>query len=104
MLSANEYPFSVCCPQDAAHVIHFYYNNSIQQFRNMLRSSYFSVMQKLQKFIRWGENSEPVRAMILSGSLAAKGGTDDLSDYDIAIFGNNFSFIATDEWLKSISD
>src|SRR5689334_19099224 len=61
-------------------------------------------MQNLDKIIRWGKDSASVRAMILSGSLAGKGSTDELSDYDIAIFGNDFSFIETDDWLNNIQD
>jgi aminoglycoside 6-adenylyltransferase len=61
-------------------------------------------MQQLEKIIRWGQNTEDVRGMILSGSLASKSNTDELSDYDIAVFGNNFSFIKNDDWLKKIDE
>ena len=42
--------------------------------------------------------------MILSGSLTTKGKKDFLSDYDIAIYCQDFNFITTDEWLYDIQN
>jgi len=47
-------------------------------------------MQKLEKIINWANSKDEIRALILSGSLTAKGKKDELSDYDIAVFGKNF--------------
>src|SRR5437868_6894893 len=58
----------------------------------------------LSKIIQWADVRDNVRALILSGSLAGKGRRDELSDYDIAVYGNEFSFIADDKWLQEIDD
>ena len=57
----------------------------------------------IQDIIEWAEGKAAIQTLLLSGSLAGRGPTDHLSDYDIAIFGQPFDFIATDDWLKEIS-
>lgn len=59
-------------------------------------------MPHLQKIINWANAIESIRAVILSGSLTGKGKQDFLSDYDIAVYGNDFSFIENNDWLNSI--
>src|SRR6266542_2015028 len=59
-------------------------------------------MQKLEKIINWANSKDEIRALILSGSLTAKGKKDELSDYDIAVFGTDFYFINNDNWLNEI--
>src|SRR5438105_1352626 len=61
-------------------------------------------MQKLEKIINWANSKDEIRALILSGSLAGKGKKDELSDYDIAVYGTNFYFIQDDNWLKEIQN
>lgn len=61
-------------------------------------------MEKIKPVIEWGCDTENVRAMILTGSLASKNKKDTLSDYDIAVFGYDFDFIKRDDWIKSFSD
>src|SRR5437870_5003291 len=61
-------------------------------------------MQKLEKIINWANSKDEIRALILSGSLAGKGKTDELSDYDIAVYGTDFYFIQDDNWLKEIQN
>ncbi len=61
-------------------------------------------MQKLEKIINWANSKDEIRALILSGSLTAKGKKDELSDYDIAVFGTDFYFINNDNWLNEIQN
>src|SRR5690348_12034532 len=61
-------------------------------------------MRHLEKIISWANSIENIRAMILSGSLTSKGKQDILSDYDIAVYGNDFAFIENDDWLNSIQE
>jgi len=61
-------------------------------------------MQKLEQIINWANSKEEIRALILSGSLAGKGRTDELSDYDIAAFGSDLDFIQDDNWLHEIQN
>lgn len=58
----------------------------------------------LQKIIAWGKSIECIDALLLTGSLAGNGKTDELSDLDIAVFGNDFIFIENDNWLTAIDD
>jgi len=46
-------------------------------------------MELLEKIINWAEKKAGISVLILSGSLAAKGKKDSLSDYDIAVYGND---------------
>ena len=61
-------------------------------------------MLNLEKIVNWGKENSSVSVLILSGSLAGKGKKDDLSDYDIAVFGDDFDFIENDNWIKDIDD
>jgi len=61
-------------------------------------------MELLEKIINWAEKKAGISVLILSGSLAAKGKKDSLSDYDIAVYGNDFDFIDNDDWIKDIDD
>jgi aminoglycoside 6-adenylyltransferase len=61
-------------------------------------------MRHLQKIITWANSIDNIRAMILSGSLTSKGKQDILSDYDIAVYGNEFDFIENDDWLNNIRE
>lgn len=61
-------------------------------------------MLQLDKIVRWAEKNPSVNALLLSGSLAGRGRKDIFSDYDIAVYGNNFDFIDDDEWLKQIGN
>jgi aminoglycoside 6-adenylyltransferase len=61
-------------------------------------------MQKLEKIIAWANSKDEIRALILSGSLAGKGKTDKLSDYDVAVFGSDFYFIRDNNWLNEIQN
>ena len=59
-------------------------------------------MDILEKIVSWANEKNQVRALILSGSLAGIGKKDDLSDYDIALYGSDFDFIKDDRWLTGI--
>lgn len=59
-------------------------------------------MHKLEKIISWASSKENISALMLTGSLASQGLVDDLSDYDIAVYGKNFDFIKTNKWLDEI--
>src|SRR5687767_4552512 len=61
-------------------------------------------MHKLENIIKWASSKDDVSALVLTGSLASKGFVDNLSDYDIAVYGKNFDFIRTDRWLDEIDD
>ena len=57
-----------------------------------------------ENLIRWGNNRSEIRSLILTGSRAIKGKSDELSDYDIAVFLNDaFPFTLNDDWLSEIS-
>jgi aminoglycoside 6-adenylyltransferase len=59
-------------------------------------------MRHLQKIINWANSNENIRALILSGSLTSQSKQDMLSDFDIAVYGNDLGFIEDDDWLNSI--
>ncbi len=61
-------------------------------------------MYKLEKIIKWANGKENISALVLTGSLASHGLVDNLSDYDIAVYGKSFDFIKTDKWLEEIED
>jgi len=61
-------------------------------------------MVELEKIVDWANRKVPIRALILSGSLASRGKKDDFSDYDIAVYSTEFDFIRNDEWIKEIGD
>lgn len=57
----------------------------------------------IQRAINWGKKQESINAMLLTGSRAAKGPIDELSDYDVAIFGNDFKpFLSSSFWMEEI--
>src|SRR5262245_34505275 len=57
----------------------------------------------INKIMRWAQNEEPIKVMILQGSFAAGLG-DRYSDYDLALFCSHFDlYVRDDEWLKSIA-
>ena len=59
----------------------------------------------IDKLINWAKKEEPIRVLILTGSLAGKGPKDKLSDYDIAIFTNNIKKYADDDsWIHEIEE
>lgn len=59
-------------------------------------------MEPLNNVLQWLDRQNEVRAVLLTGSRAIQP-ADDLSDYDLAIFGNDFSFISNDDWLGKIA-
>jgi aminoglycoside 6-adenylyltransferase len=61
-------------------------------------------MCDLEKIVKWAGTKDAIKVILLTGSLASKGCVDELSDYDIAVFGTNFSFIEDDVWLQQIDD
>ncbi len=61
-------------------------------------------MTIIEKIIHWGNNQPQVRVLLLTGSRAGKRKQDEFSDYDIAVYGSDFTFIKDDEWLKNIGD
>jgi len=60
----------------------------------------------IDKIVNWVKKQEPIKALILNGSLAQKGDRiDELSDYDIAIFTTNIRKYADDDaWIYEIGD
>lgn len=62
-------------------------------------------MDFLQKIIRWGEEEDAIKVLLLQGSRAGNAGFDQFSDYDIAIFCTEPSvFTDTENWLPQIGD
>ena len=59
----------------------------------------------LKKIIDWAQNEDNVRGLIIVGSRALEGQSDELSDLDISLFTNNKdSYIEDDSWISSISN
>ncbi len=58
----------------------------------------------ITKVLNWAKKEESIRAVILTGSRAQKDQvTDDLSDYDIAVFCTNYEkFLKDNKWLLEI--
>ena len=64
-----------------------------------------NLTKPLEHFLTWAENNVSIRGVILTGSRAGKSAsTDNLSDYDVAVFGNDFDFIKNDRWLNDIQE
>jgi len=61
-------------------------------------------MDYLKKICDWAMGNPDIRVLILSGSRARNKKSDELSDYDIAVYGNNFPFLHDDDWLKEIDN
>jgi len=57
----------------------------------------------LSQILHWAEKQTGIRSILMVGSRANNGKQDNLSDYDLSIFGNQFDFIAQDDWLNGIS-
>ncbi len=56
-----------------------------------------------EKLIAWGKRNAEIRSLILTGSRAIEGKSDELSDYDIAVFlDDNTPFTLNDAWLEEI--
>lgn len=59
--------------------------------------------QILDKIILWAQKEDSIRVLVLTGSMAGKGPTDEFSDYDIAIFTTDIEKYATnDSWIHNI--
>lgn len=57
----------------------------------------------MEKLIAWGKRNTEIRSLVLTGSRAIEGKSDDLSDYDVAVFLNdNTPFTSNDAWLLEI--
>jgi aminoglycoside 6-adenylyltransferase len=56
----------------------------------------------LAQILDWANREESIRIMLMVGSRAIAGRSDDLSDFDISIFGSYDGFIENDDWLKRI--
>jgi len=56
----------------------------------------------LDQILEWGKREKGVRVLLLVGSRGNGRNMDELSDYDISVFGDGFEFIHDDEWLKQI--
>ena len=59
-----------------------------------------STLNPLDKIVAWAEKEDPIKVLMLTGSLAGRGPRDELSDYDIAVFTNNIDC----DLLSSISE
>jgi aminoglycoside 6-adenylyltransferase len=57
----------------------------------------------LSRIMHWAEQVENIRAIIMVGSHANTGKQDELSDYDLSIFGHQFDFIRQDDWQNRIA-
>jgi len=63
-----------------------------------------SMQTFLDRIIKWGEQEEAVKALILQGSRAA-GIADEYSDYDLAVFCSTYEpYIQEESWLSNIKD
>ena len=58
----------------------------------------------LDRLVSWAEEDEDVRALILTGSHAAKYPSDELSDYDVGLFVANPDKYANDAWQEDIGE
>lgn len=59
----------------------------------------------INKIIAWAQQEEPIRVLLLTGSLAGKGPTDELSDYDIAVFTNDIQkYLNNDAWMEMVGN
>lgn len=62
-------------------------------------------MDFLQKIIRWGEEEDAIKALLLQGSRAGNAGFDRFADYDISVFCTSPSaFTDAESWLLQIGD
>ncbi len=57
----------------------------------------------VKRTINWANKQESIDALLLTGSRAENGPIDELSDYDIDVFGNTFEpFLTSSSWMKEI--
>jgi len=56
----------------------------------------------LDQILQWGNQEKGVRVLLLVGSRSGRDDMDELSDYDISVFGQGFGFIQHDDWLNQI--
>ena len=72
----------------------------------MSESSRFAKHSLLNKVLDWARHEEPIRAVVLTGSLArGDGSTDQWSDLDAQIIATEFlSYIADDTWLDTLGE
>jgi aminoglycoside 6-adenylyltransferase len=56
----------------------------------------------IKAIVTWAEKEESIRALILTGSLAERGGGDELSDYDIAVFSRESRPFLRDDKVYSL--
>lgn len=62
-------------------------------------------MDFLQKIIRWGEEEDAIKALLLQGSRAGNAGFDQFSDYDVTVVCSEPSaFTDVENWLSQIGD
>src|SRR5437764_3795329 len=52
--------------------------------------------------MHWLTEQKDIQVVLLSGSRARENDFDELSDYDLAVYGTEFNFLNNDEWLKAI--
>ncbi len=72
----------------------------------MSESSRFAKHSLLNKVVDWARHEVPIRAVVLTGSLArGDGSTDQWSDLDAQIIATEFSsYIADDTWLDTLGE
>ena len=59
----------------------------------------------LNTIVEWAQHEEAIRTLLLIGSFARKKKTDELSDYDIALFTNDVKKYETDDaWIHTLWD
>lgn len=62
-------------------------------------------MAILDNIIRWADEEDAIRAIVMTGSRAGKGSVDELSDYDLALFTfDNEKYTSNDVWLQDIAE
>jgi aminoglycoside 6-adenylyltransferase len=54
------------------------------------------------QILQWGNQEKEVRVLLLVGSRVRGKDMDELSDFDISVFGEGFGFIQNDNWLYQI--
>jgi aminoglycoside 6-adenylyltransferase len=70
---------------------------------NVHRSSSEKNSNMLQQISNWALQEDRISTLLLVGSLARNGKQDELSDYDISVFGSYTDFASNDDWLQKIS-
>ena len=60
----------------------------------------------LDKIVHWASSEQPVRAVVITGSLSrGDGSTDEWSDLDLQIIASDFAaYINDDSWLDSLGE